>query len=39
MVSISGTDLRAQLGKGELPNPGIMRPATAQVLIEKYRAG
>ncbi len=39
MVSISGTDLRAQLGKGELPNPGIMRPATAQVLIEKYKAG
>ena len=39
MVSISGTDLRAQLGKGELPNPGIMRPATAQVLIQKYRAG
>ncbi len=38
-VSISGTDLRAQLGRGELPDPRIMRPETAQVLIEKYRAG
>ena len=36
-VSISGTDLRAKLGNGELPDPGVMRPATAQVLIEKYR--
>jgi sulfate adenylyltransferase len=36
-VSISGTDLRAQLGRGELPDPRIMRPETAQVLIEKYR--
>jgi len=38
-VSISGTDLRAQLGRGELPDPRIMRPETAQVLIEKYRGG
>ncbi len=38
-VSISGTDLRAQLGRGELPDSRIMRPETAQVLIEKYRAG
>lgn len=37
-VSISGTDLRAMLGRGELPAPGIMRPETARVLIEKYRA-
>ncbi len=37
-VSISGSDLRAKLGRGELPDPGVMRPATAQVLIEKYRA-
>jgi sulfate adenylyltransferase len=36
-VSISGTELRAKLSQGELPDPGIMRPATAQVLIEKYR--
>jgi sulfate adenylyltransferase len=38
-VSISGTDLRAMLGRGELPNPAIMRAETAKVLIEKYRAG
>ena len=38
-VSISGSDLRAQLGRGELPDPRILRPETAQVLIEKYRAG
>ncbi|MGL4420779.1 MAG: sulfate adenylyltransferase [Gemmataceae bacterium] len=37
-VSISGTDLRAQLGRGELPDPAILRPETAQVLIEKYRS-
>ena len=36
-VSISGTDLRAQLGRGELPDPRIMRPETAKVLIEKYQ--
>ncbi len=35
-VSISGTDLRAMLGRGELPAPGIMRAETAKVLIEKY---
>jgi ATP sulfurylase len=38
-VSISGTDLRAQLGRGELPDPRIMRAETAKVLIEKYKAG
>jgi sulfate adenylyltransferase len=38
-VSISGSELRAQLGRGELPDPRILRPETAQVLIEKYRAG
>ena len=37
-VSISGTDLREKFKKGESPDPGIMRPATAQVLIERYRA-
>ena len=37
-VSISGTDLRAKLGQGELPHAGIMRPETAKVLIEKYQA-
>jgi len=38
-VSISGTDLRAMLGRGELPAAGVMRPETAKVLIEKYKAG
>ena len=37
-VSISGSDLRKQLGKGELPDPRIMRSETAQVLIEKYKS-
>jgi sulfate adenylyltransferase len=36
-VSISGTELRAQLGRGELPDPRVMRPETARVLIEKYQ--
>ncbi|MGL6095704.1 MAG: sulfate adenylyltransferase, partial [Fimbriiglobus sp.] len=35
-VSISGSDLRAQLGRGELPDPRILRPETAKVLIAKY---
>jgi sulfate adenylyltransferase len=38
-VSISGSDLRAKLSAGELPDPGIMRPATAKVLMDKYRGG
>ncbi len=37
-VSISGTDLRAKLSRGELPDPGAMRPETARVLMEKYAA-
>jgi sulfate adenylyltransferase len=37
-VNISGTELREKLKKGELPDPGIMRPETARVLAEKYRA-
>jgi sulfate adenylyltransferase len=36
-VSISGRDLREQLRKGELPDPRIMRPETAKVLIEKMK--
>ena len=35
-VNISGTDLRAQLGRGELPDGRILRPETAKVLIAKY---
>jgi sulfate adenylyltransferase len=38
-VNISGSDLRAKLAKGELPDPGIMRPETARVLMEKYKGG
>jgi sulfate adenylyltransferase len=38
-VSISGSDLRNKLAAGELPDPGIMRPATAKVLMAKYQAG
>jgi sulfate adenylyltransferase len=37
-VNISGTELRDKLKKGELPDPGIMRPETARVLAEKYKA-
>jgi sulfate adenylyltransferase len=37
-VNISGTELREKLKKGELPDPGVMRPETARVLAEKYKA-
>ena len=37
-VNISGSDLREKLKKGELPDAGIMRPETARVLAEKYKA-
>lgn len=36
-VSISGSELREKLARGELPDPGIMRPETARVLIERMR--
>jgi sulfate adenylyltransferase len=36
-VSISGRDLREKLRAGELPDPRIMRPETARVLIERVR--
>jgi ATP sulfurylase len=38
-VSISGRELREKLRAGELPDPRILRPETARVLIEKMRAG
>jgi sulfate adenylyltransferase len=38
-VSISGRDLREKLRAGQLPDPRIMRPETAQVLIERMKAG
>ena len=33
-VSISGRDLREKLRAGQLPDPRIMRPETAKILIE-----
>jgi sulfate adenylyltransferase len=36
-VSVSGTKVREQLRSGERPDPRIMRPETADVLIEAYR--
>jgi len=36
-VSISGRDLREQLRNGQMPDPRIMRPETARVLIEKMK--
>src|SRR5581483_11014377 len=33
-VSISGRDMRAKLRAGELPDPRVMRPETARILIE-----
>jgi sulfate adenylyltransferase len=37
-VSISGRELREKLRAGTLPDPRIMRPETAQVLIERMKA-
>ncbi len=37
-VSISGTDVRRQLQSGQTPDPRIMRPETAQILIETYQS-
>jgi sulfate adenylyltransferase len=37
-VSISGRELREKLRAGTLPDPRVMRPETARVLIEAMRA-
>jgi sulfate adenylyltransferase len=37
-VAISGRELREKLRKGELPDPRVMRPETAKVLIERMKA-
>jgi sulfate adenylyltransferase len=37
-VSISGRELREKLRAGQLPDPRIMRPETAKILIERMRA-
>jgi sulfate adenylyltransferase len=36
-VSISGRDLREKLRAGELPDPRVLRPETARILIESMR--
>ena len=36
-VVVSGTRVREQLQRGERPDPRIMRPEIADVLIEAYR--
>jgi sulfate adenylyltransferase len=38
-VSISGRELREKLRAGDLPDPRILRPETAKVLIERMKAG
>jgi sulfate adenylyltransferase len=35
-VAVSGTQVRDQLKRGERPDPRVMRPETADVLIEAY---
>jgi sulfate adenylyltransferase len=37
-VSVSGTKVREQLRGGERPDPRIMRPQVADILIEAYRS-
>jgi len=37
MVGISGTKMRETLNNGEMPDARVMRPSTAQVLVEYYR--
>ena len=36
--SISGTKVRALLQGGERPDPRILRPEIAEILIESYTA-
>jgi sulfate adenylyltransferase len=36
-VAVSGTQVRAQLQRGERPDPRIMRPEIADILITAYR--
>jgi sulfate adenylyltransferase len=37
-VNISGRELREKLRAGQLPDPRVMRPETAKILIERMRA-
>jgi sulfate adenylyltransferase len=36
-VAVSGTQVRAQLQRGERPDPRVMRPEIADILITAYR--
>ena len=36
-VTIAGRILRETLRKGELPDPRVMRPSTARILIESMK--
>ena len=38
-LEISGTEVRAMIGRGESPPKEIMRPEIAQFLIEKAKSG
>ncbi len=38
MVGISGTKMREILGNGEMPDDRVMRPSTAEVLVEYYKS-
>jgi len=37
-ITVSGTKVREQLRSGETPDPRIMRPEIAEILIEAFRA-
>jgi sulfate adenylyltransferase len=37
-LAVSGTAVREQLKSGQQPDPRIMRPETAEILIEAYRS-
>jgi sulfate adenylyltransferase len=37
-VSISGRELREKLRAGQLPDPRVMRPETAKILIERMKS-
>jgi sulfate adenylyltransferase len=37
-VSISGRELREKLRAGQLPDPRVMRPETARILIERMKS-
>ena len=36
-VAVSGTKVREQLRSGQQPDPRIMRPETAEILIEAFK--